>query len=97
MTYRAIRALGGLPNRGQRTRSNAKTAKTLIGKWGKSSYSERQQKIEFKKEKKKFKNMKLKSKRRKEEIPQKKKTLFFEKKSVLRSHSHKYHDVSLYN
>jgi len=94
--YRAIRALSGLPNRGQRTRSNARTAKTLIGRWGKSSYSEKQQKIEFKKEKKKFKNMKMKSKREKEEIKiPKKKTLIFVKKSVSRATKH--YDISLYN
>jgi len=46
--YRAVRANQGLPNRGQRTHSNAKTARNLIGLWGNSHYSKKENKIKIK-------------------------------------------------
>jgi len=39
--YRAVRTRSGLPSRGQRTHTNAKTAKRLRGFWGKSHYAKR--------------------------------------------------------
>jgi len=39
--YRAIRTRAGLPSRGQRTHTNAKTAKRLKGFWGKSQYAKK--------------------------------------------------------
>jgi len=37
--YRAVRARQGLPSRGQRTHTNAKTAKRLRGAWEKTAYA----------------------------------------------------------
>lgn len=49
--YRAIRARQGLPNRGQRTHTNAKTAKRLSGLWDKNTYAKRMRKKEAKQKK----------------------------------------------
>jgi len=43
-TYRAMRLRQGLPNRGQRTHTNAKTARRLKGMWEKSSFAKRMEK-----------------------------------------------------
>ena len=43
--YRAIRTRAGLPSRGQRTHTNAKTAKRLRGFWGKSQYAKKMLKL----------------------------------------------------
>jgi len=42
--YRAIRASQGLPSRGQRTHSNAKTAKALKGLWGQTLFAKKMKK-----------------------------------------------------
>ncbi len=47
--YRARRTQAGLPSRGQRTHTNAKTAKRLRGFWGKKSVCKKNAKINKKK------------------------------------------------
>jgi len=39
--YRAVRANQGLPNRGQRTHTNAKTARRLRGQWQATKYAKK--------------------------------------------------------
>jgi len=53
-TYRAMRLRQGLPSRGQRTHTNAKTTKRLKGMWEKSSFAKRMEKRKKKKNYEKF-------------------------------------------
>ena len=56
--YRAIRTRAGLPSRGQRTHTNAKTAKRLRGFWGKSQYAKKMLKLIKRKKKSAYKKKK---------------------------------------
>lgn len=47
--YRALRIRQGLPNRGQRTRTNAKTAKKLSGLWEATKFAKKMNKTKTKK------------------------------------------------
>jgi len=62
--YRAIRAKQGLPNRGQRTHTNAKTAKKLSGIWQNTKYAKKMRKTNKKKTLFNFHTNLLKAKKR---------------------------------
>jgi len=49
MTYRAIRVRQGLPSHGQRTHSNAKTARKLSNLWDSSVYAKKMNRVNKKK------------------------------------------------